>query len=84
MCPRASPHLSLSPAVTSEQIEQLHRRFKQLSHNRKTIRYGLCAGGVGLQGRGRRRKAAPIPEPTHILEHRADLLMRWGHKPRPL
>ncbi|XP_021268200.1 calcineurin B homologous protein 3 [Numida meleagris] len=23
---------------TSEQIEQLHRRFKQLSHNRKTIR----------------------------------------------
>ncbi|XP_019476738.1 calcineurin B homologous protein 3 isoform X3 [Meleagris gallopavo] len=38
MCPRVSPHLALPPAVTSEQIEQLHRRFKQLSHNRKTIR----------------------------------------------
>ncbi|XP_042684498.1 calcineurin B homologous protein 3 isoform X4 [Centrocercus urophasianus] len=27
-----------SNSLTSEQIEQLHRRFKQLSHNRKTIR----------------------------------------------
>ena len=61
MCPRASPHLSLSPAVTSEQIEQLHRRFKQLSHNRKTIRYGLCAGGVGLQGMGREEEGSTDP-----------------------
>lgn len=32
--------LSFPPTVTSEQIEHLHRRFKQLSRDQLTIRYG--------------------------------------------
>uniref|UniRef100_A0A8C0VM18 Tescalcin n=1 Tax=Cyanistes caeruleus TaxID=156563 RepID=A0A8C0VM18_CYACU len=37
--PRAQPwHRSPLPAVTSEQIEHLHRRFKQLSQDQLTIR----------------------------------------------
>ncbi|NXC46694.1 CHP3 protein, partial [Penelope pileata] len=41
-CPQSVPKVSLPsrfpPAVTSEQIEQLQRRFKQLSRNTQTIR----------------------------------------------
>lgn len=49
--PSPSP-LSFSPTVTSEQIEHLHRRFKQLSRDQLTIRYGASISTVG---------AIPVP-----------------------
>lgn len=49
--PPPSP-LSFPPTVTSEQIEHLHRRFKQLSRDQLTIRYGASIATAG---------AIPVP-----------------------
>lgn len=51
LCPGNSPPtspspLSFPPTVTSEQIEHLHRRFKQLSRDQLTIRYGASISTV--------------------------------------
>lgn len=56
LCPGNSPPspspLSFPPTVTSEQIEHLHRRFKQLSRDQLTIRYGASIATAG---------AIPVP-----------------------
>lgn len=71
LCPGTSTPSHLSPfppsTVTSEQIEHLHRRFKQLSRDQLTIRYVHCRGDAGTAGGSAETPGCPRCKDERVL-----------------